>query len=95
MDLKELIAERLGGSKAKKTARLHMTMHPMDDGKFYVEHHMRGGEATDIADSPKQYAPAGLKELHDHIDKHYAPKEEVAENTGSGVEVVENRSEQS
>ena len=72
--LQELMAGKLGGEKsAKKSAKLHMNVHKMDDGKFYIEHHMRGGQEPEES---KQYAAADIKELHDHMDKHFGPPPE-------------------
>lgn len=69
-ELKNLMAEKLGGMKAAPKAKLHMHMHKMDDGKFLVEHHMRGG--SEPTPESKQFAASDMKELISHIGKHYS-----------------------
>lgn len=88
-DIRELMAERLGGPKSEKVKpKLHMRMHQLDDGKFLVEHEMHGGDYSEPANTPKKFAPADLKALHDHIDTHYGePKPEPVLASGAGVEI--------
>lgn len=63
------MAEKLGGGKPKKSAKLHMNIHKMDDGKFLVQHDYRGG--TEPTPESSQHAPASMKELVAHLGKHY------------------------
>lgn len=84
MDLKSMMAEKLGSGKPKgKKARLHMAIHKMDDGKFHTEHSYRGG--SEPSPESSEHAPANMAALLDHVKQHFseggaeAPAEPMAE----------------
>jgi hypothetical protein len=66
--LASMMAEKLGGGKPAKKAKLHMHIKKMEDGKYLTEHHMVGGEHHT---EPTQYAHNNIKELMSHISSHY------------------------
>lgn len=68
--LKSLMAEKLGSGKKPKKAKLHMHIHKMEDGKFMMEHHMKGG--SEPMPEPTQHAAVDMKELVSHIGKHFS-----------------------
>lgn len=81
MTLNDLMGAKLGSDKpTDKSApkpqkpKLHMTIHPLDDNRFHVQHDYRGQEPTP---DRAEFAPAGMEELHKHIDKFYAPAKEA------------------
>lgn len=76
MDMHEMMAEKLGGGKKPKKAKLHMHVHKMDDGKFMMEHHMTGGEEAPA--EPTQHAAVDIKELLSHVGKHFGGDDEAA-----------------
>lgn len=74
MDLKSLMAEKLGSGKPKsKKAKLHMSIHKMDDGKFHTEHDYRGGQEP--TPDRSEHAPANMAALIDHIKEHFGDTE--------------------
>lgn len=77
--LKSLMAEKLGGAKKPSSkAKLHMHIHKMDDGKYLMEHHMRGGSEP-TSGEPTQHAAVNMKELISHIGKHFGDGDESHE----------------
>jgi len=65
----------LGDKPKKASAKLHMHIHPVEDGRFHVAHEYRGGDMSETSKPSTEHAPGSIKELLDHVKKHYSTEE--------------------
>jgi hypothetical protein len=83
MTLSELMGSKLGQPADKtekpKKHKLHMTISPLDDNRFHVQHDYRGGNTQEPTPERGEYAPANVRELVAHIGNHYGLPKEASE----------------